>query len=94
MCGLTGAHQSPQNSMTSKTLIATALVATLSLGTGIGIAIADQPFMHSALTNLRQAKHDLERADSDKGGHRLKAIGDVDAAIAETEEGIRFDRHH
>ena len=41
-----------------------------------------------------RAKHDLERADSDKGGHRLKAIGDVDAAIAETEEGIRFDRHH
>ena len=79
---------------TRTTLIAAALAGALALGTGIGVAIADQPLMHDALRDLRAAKHELERADADKGGHRVKAIELVDQAIAETEEGIRFDRHH
>ena len=34
----------------------------------------------------------LERATADKGGHRVKAIQHVDAAIAEVRAGMRFDR--
>lgn len=76
------------------TLIAAAFGATLALGAAVGIAVADQPFMHDALDHLRQARHNLEQASHDKGGHRAAAIGYVDQAIREVEEGIRFDRHH
>ena len=44
--------------------------------------------MQRALDNLRQARSNLERATSDKGGHRRKAIGYVDLAIDEVEKGI------
>ena len=77
-----------------KSLIAGAFAATLALGAAIGVAVADQPMMHRALENLHQARNNLENATSDKGGHRVAAIRDIDAAIHEVEEGIRFDRRH
>ena len=77
-----------------KTLIAGAFGATLALGAAIGVAVADQPLMHNALDNLRDARRNLEHADHDKGGHRETAIGLVDQAIAEVRQGIRYDRHH
>jgi hypothetical protein len=78
----------------SKTLIAAAFGATLAIGTAVGIAVADQPHMHNALDDLRRAHHQLEVADHDKGGHREIAIGYIDQAIHEVEEGIRYDRRH
>jgi len=57
-------------------------------------AQADQPHMHSALDALRNARHELEVADADKGGHRAKALRLVQDAIAQVERGIEFDRHH
>jgi hypothetical protein len=77
-----------------KTLIAGAFGATLALGTAVGVAVADQPFMHSALDNLRDAKRNLENGSNDHGGHRVEALRLTNAAIHEVEEGIRWERHH
>jgi len=62
----------------------------LVAGMNVGTARADQPAMHSALSHLRHARGDLERALADKGGHRGRAISLIDQAIAETEAGIRY----
>jgi len=51
-------------------------------------AAPDQPHMQAALDNLRAAKDDLERATSDKGGYRRKAIDEINDAISETKKGI------
>ena len=48
----------------------------------------DQPHMQAALDNLRQARTNLDRATSDKGGFRKKAIDEVNNAIDETKKGI------
>jgi hypothetical protein len=53
-----------------------------------GVVVPDQPHMQAALDLLRQAKTNLERATSDKGGWRQKAIGEVNDAIDETKKGI------
>ena len=44
--------------------------------------------MQRALDLLRDAKSNLEAATSDKGGHRVRAIGYVDNAIDEVKKGI------
>jgi len=53
-----------------------------------GYAVAAQPHMQAALRALRNASAELNAALPDKGGHRVKAIGLVNDAIAETEAGI------
>jgi len=50
--------------------------------------------MQAALEHLRMAKGELERAESDKGGHRVKALALVNDAISQVERGIEFDRRH
>jgi hypothetical protein len=50
--------------------------------------VPDQPHMQAALDHLRQGKSNLERAISDKGGFRKKAIDEVNDAIDETKKGI------
>jgi hypothetical protein len=77
-----------------KTLIAGAFGATLALGAAVGVAVADQPFMHSALDNLRDAKRNLENGSDNHGGHRVAALRKTEEAIREVEEGIRWERHH
>jgi hypothetical protein len=66
------------------------------LGRGaIDSASADvQPKMQTALTELREAATALEAADRDKGGHRAKALQLTKSAIAEVEQGIKFDNKH
>ena len=49
-----------------------------------------QPHMHAALDDLRSARKELEEAESDKGGHRAKAIEECDRAIEEVRKGIEF----
>lgn len=80
----------------SRRFIIPALLMVVVLATGFvaGRATADQPHMNAALDHLRQARHSLERADADKGGHRDRAIELTDRAIHETEEGMRYARHH
>ena len=55
---------------------------------------ADQPRMQAARTNLQQARAQLQSALRNKGGHRAQAIIQINAAISEINEGIRFDRRH
>ena len=73
-------------------LVAMSSVACLIAGTLIGasIAYAAQPHMVDALDMLRSARAQLERATTNKGGHRERAIGAVDRAIEETRQGIAF----
>ncbi len=56
------------------------------VGPGIGSA--------AALSSLREAERHLEKASRDKGGHRVKALEHVRAAIHQVEAGIRFDRRN
>jgi cell division protein FtsN len=53
-----------------------------------GFALAAQPHMQAALHALRNSKAELEAALPDKAGHRVKAIGLVEQAIAEVQAGI------
>ena len=48
----------------------------------------DQPHMTAALAALESARNNLERATSDKGGHRAKALEFVRAAIDQVKKGI------
>jgi hypothetical protein len=41
------------------------------------IALADQPYMRAAHTDLQQARAQLQAALANKGGHRVKAIEHV-----------------
>lgn len=47
-----------------------------------------QPNMEAALGHLEQAKAALEKAEHNKGGFRVTAIGHVNQAIAAVREGI------
>jgi hypothetical protein len=49
---------------------------------------ANQPHMVNALDDLRAARHQLDVALEDKGGHRARAIGIIDNAIEEVRAGI------
>lgn len=51
-------------------------------------ASPDQPHMRAALAALESAKNNLERATSDKGGHRANALDLVKDAISEVKKGI------
>lgn len=70
------------------------LVLALAVSFVAGQISASQPMMNSALTNLKQARSNLNRATADKGGHRNRALSLVNDAIDEVEKGISFDRHH
>jgi len=64
--------------------VGVAMVASFAAG----FAFAAQPHMQAALRALRSSKAELEAAIPDKGGHRVKAIGLVDQAIAEVQAGV------
>lgn len=57
---------------------------------GACVATANQPNMQAALGSLQAARAELVRAVPNKGGHRERAIGFVDAAIGETKAGISY----
>lgn len=54
----------------------------------------DQPHMQAALEALQQAKHHLEEAKHDKGGHRVAAIKSVNEAIHHVKEGMEAGEKH
>lgn len=58
------------------------------------IALADQPYMRAARTDLQQARAQLQAALANKGGHRVKAIEHVNQAIVYVNDGMAFDRRH
>lgn len=53
-----------------------------------------QPHMQLALDALKTAKHHLDEAIADKGGHRAKALELVNSAISETQAGIAYAASH
>jgi len=76
-----------------------AAVAVIAAGAGAGTmylsageaGAENQPHMRAALNALQTAKNQLQVASADKGGHRVKALGLVNAAIDEVQRGIAFD---
>jgi hypothetical protein len=62
--------------------------ATVGAIAGACAVMAAQPHMQSALGSLQAARAELVRATPNKAGHRERAIGFVDSAIAETKAGI------
>jgi hypothetical protein len=56
--------------------------------------VVDQPHMQAALEHLQAAKAELEKAEADKGGHRVAALKATNDAIHHTQEGIEFARTH
>jgi hypothetical protein len=55
-------------------------------------ARADQPHMRRALEHLRAARAELQAAEHNKGGWRLRALENTDRAIRETENGMAVAR--
>lgn len=75
----------------------TRTLQALALATAMGvssIALAAQPHMEAALAKLREAKEELNKADADKGGHRVNSIKAVDVAIDQVRKGIEYDKEH
>ena len=71
-------------SFARKALLGTAIAASV----GIGYAIGAQPHMGETITLLQSARAELAAATPNKGGHREKALGLIDQAIAEVRAGI------
>lgn len=83
------------NNWISRRSYVRSLLAAIGAGSFfVKAANADQPAMQNALNHLQQAKKLLERADTDKGGHRKKALEHTNQAIDEVHLGIKFDREH
>ena len=53
-----------------------------------GVALAAQPHMQAALNALQTAQSELNQAEHDKGGHRVKALNLVGQAIQQVNLGI------
>jgi hypothetical protein len=68
--------------------------ALLLAAAAVHAATPDQPRMQAARADLQAARAQLRSASADKGGHRTRALEQVDAALAQVNAGIRFDRRH
>jgi len=54
----------------------------------VAIAASSQPHMQNALNALYTAQSELKVASTNKAGHRVNALNDVNSAIAEVKAGI------
>jgi hypothetical protein len=75
-----------------KARISLAVIAGIILAGAV--SAADQPYMQAARADLLTAKSELQKATANKGGHRANAIGLVNQAIAQVNQGINYDRRH
>ena len=68
------------------------LVASFTAGAllSAGVAIAQQPNMQNALSQLQAARASLLAARPNKGGHRDQALDLVNRAIVQVEAGIAY----
>ena len=73
----------------SRLLVSTAAVAALALLVP-NRAAADpkHPHMHHALHEMREAHKELKETKHEFGGHREKALKDLDEAIRQTEKAL------
>ncbi|HTX60414.1 MAG TPA: hypothetical protein VMH02_12170 [Verrucomicrobiae bacterium] len=76
--------------VTSRFTVPMALVVALLVGATTGWALAtQQQHMYNALQSLKTAYSELNKASSNKGGHRAKAMNLIDQAINEVNLGIQ-----
>jgi esterase/lipase superfamily enzyme len=59
---------------------------------GIYKKYTHHPHLHHAIHELREARTELQDAKHDFGGHRAKALRDVDYAIEQLELALKFAR--
>jgi len=59
-----------------------------------GVKKEEHPNLKAAREKLLEAKKHLVEAADDFGGHKLKAIEHIDAALKEIAEAIEWDRAH
>jgi len=72
-----------------------AIAAALVVNTKSAVAqVERQGNMVQARQALESALHSLQVATDDKGGHKVKAIQLIQAAIDEVNEGIRYANTH
>ena len=76
--------------MNSRFKLAVAAASIFFIGLVSGQALAGQPHMRNALNALNTAADQLQQAQTDKGGHRAKALALVGQAQAEVQAGINF----
>jgi hypothetical protein len=50
------------------------------------------PEIHKAIRKLKGAKEDLEKAEHDYGGHRVKAIEAINQALEELRAALESDK--
>jgi hypothetical protein len=75
-------------------LLVPSLLLAACLVTPRLFAAEPQPTMQKALEHMRQAQAELQKAEHDKGGHRVKALEHLNAAIAEAQAGIQYANTH
>jgi hypothetical protein len=80
--------------MSKKSLIVALVTVCLIVGISVSVWAEKQPHMRATLTHLMKAKEQLEKAASDKGGHRAAAVKLIDQAIEEVKAGIEFANQH
>jgi len=86
--------------MLKKLSLAVLLLGFVSFVPGIRRAAAPQvvmaaephPHIRAALRELREARHELETAAHDFGGHRKEALEAVDHAIQQLDRALQYDR--
>ena len=69
-------------------------IVLMSLAPRYVSAQENQPHMQAALQHLRQAAEELQKADRDKGGHRVQALNLTQQAITHVQAGIQYDNTH
>ena len=75
-----------------KQLAAIAVMAVFVIG--LGVSQAKQPRMERAIALLIEAREQLQKASTDKGGHRVRAINQINKALTEIRKGIRYDNRN
>ena len=71
------------------------VIATGLIVAGAKSALAEpQPFMERARVALTAALDALHQASDNKGGHKVKAIQLIEAALQEVNAGMVFDDRH
>lgn len=71
-----------------------ALAAGAFAGAISGSANAEQGNMDAALRQLGNALESLRRATPNKGGHKERAVGLIEQAMAEVQAGIAYAASH
>lgn len=75
-----------------KTLKISFVIIAAVAAMGLNSAQADQPHMKRALQHLQTARAELQSSEHNKGGWRVRALANVDKAIADTEKGMTVAR--